>query len=430
MSTDDPKDIAPRLSGGAHGGGAIQEWRDGWPLVAVSALAFCVSTTHLYSIGVFMQSIELDMNWTRAQITSGFVVISIISVILGPFVGALIDRFGPRRIGIPGLAFYCASVMLLGVTDASIAMWWALWVLLGFGQAAIQPAVWSSAVGSRFNLSRGLAFSVMFCGASVGVAIMPLLSESLLGLFGWRTAYAILGGGAALVALPLIFLFFRNRVEQYAREPGSDNRAPAAPPSGIGWRDALRTTRFYRLAAAAFLMMGTITTLAVHFVPILESGGLERSSAVAFAGIIGICSLVGRLGTGVLIDQVDAKIIGAVSAALPAIACLLLLGYQGSSAVGVVIAAIVGLAFGAEISVIAYLTSRYFGLRNYGTLFGTVAGLLHLAGGIGPLIAGSIYDHSDNYHVLFVIAAPIFCVAALLIATLGRYPDFSATKTA
>lgn len=110
---------------------------------------------------------------------------------------------------------------------------------------------------------------------------------------------------------------------------------------------------------------------------------------------------------------------------MPFLACLLLLGFDGGISSAIIIGAIIGFSLGAETDVIAYLAARYFGLRNYGVLFGTLAGLLSLGAGLGPLIAGWLFDRSGRYEPLLWDPDAGLCLQCGLVGTLGPYPNFA-----
>ena len=121
--------------------------------------------------------------------------------------------------------------------------------------------------------------------------------------------------------------------------------------------------------------------LQVHYVPLVTQKGVDLASAAYMAGAIGIGSIVGRITCGYLMDRWHGQIVGAVFFLLPVGSCLMLVNYTGGMVSGTAIAFVQGLALGAEIDIITYLASRYFGLRNYGTLVGTIMGGVGLANG-------------------------------------------------
>jgi MFS family permease len=394
-----------------------ETWRD-WMVVVTSTIALSFSVMHVYSMGMFILPIEAELGWSRGEIAGGLTAVSIVSVVLSPFIGLMIDRFGSRRISIFGIVAFCAAIATVSTTGPSIWNWWLLWGGVALGAVFIKPTVWMSAIAGRFTRRRGLAMGVAYCGLGLGSATMPLLSNMLIGAWGWRAGYVALAALAFAVSLPMILLFFRDAP---SIESAADRRA-ALP--GVSIAEGFRSTRYWRIAASAFLAACATIGITVHFVPILASFSMSRSEAAAIAGAIGISSIAGRILTGYLLDHIRGNLIGAVAFGLPILACVWLLSFDGSRLSAIGIAAIIGFSLGAETDIIGYLTTRYFGLRNYGVLFGTIVGLLTCAAGVGPAIAGVIYDNYGNYEPMIWAMMPTFALCAILMASLGDYPKW------
>lgn len=397
--------------------GGTSEWRSGWPLVATSCVGMMVSVLHIYSMGVFMEPIQASTGWGRTQITGALTITSTTTVLFATLVGWMIDRFGARRIGIPGAAVYCLSFAALALVSDSVLMWWGMWVLVALGGLFIKPTVWTAAVATRFATARGLAFALTLCGTGLAASLAPIAAHHAIGAFGWRGAFLALGAGGAIVLLPAMLIWFR----EAGAQTGGVQPAKATPVPGAA-RRLMLSRRFLQLAGATFLVTAAITVLAIHFVPILRSRDIAAVQAASFAGIIGICSVLGRIAGGALLDRVNGRWIAGIAFALPCIACIALLGPM-STPVAIFAAVFVGLSLGAEIEVVAYLTTRYFGLRSYGLVFGTIIAFLSLGSGLGPLIAAGIYDTTGSYRIAIIAVMPLFLLATLLVTTLGAYPD-------
>jgi predicted MFS family arabinose efflux permease len=402
---------------------ARHEWREGWPLPLTSAIGYGVGVAQIYSFGLFIAPLQKEFGWSRTATSSGLTVLSAI-LLLAPVAGTLIDRWGPRRIAIPGMLFYCAALAALSLAGHALWSWWLLWVLVGFGTLAVQPTTWASAVVSRFDRTRGLALSVTLCGSGLGAAILPLVTNRLLLSFGWRGAYVALGGVLALVSIPLLILFFRDAkdLQNKRAKPGAKPHMPAA--NGTTFAEALRSARFWRLAIVSFLAVGAIVALLVHFVPILIWKGLPRTKAAEIAGVIGIGSIAGRLITGVLLDRINGSIVGAVGFSLPILVLLTLIFADANVPATSATALLFGLTLGCEIDVLGYLTSRHFGMRNFGAVFGMLVGLQSLAVRAGPAIAAFVFDRTGSYQLVLIGLMPVFAASATLISTLGAYPAF------
>lgn len=401
--------------------GMWSEWRDGGAVAFSAALGMGVAVVHLYSLGVFIQPLEQAFGWSRADISAGPIVLSILFVICNPLVGLLLDRFSARVIALPGLLVYAGGLALLGAVSSSIWSWWGAWLLLGIGATCISATVWTLGVARRFDKSRGLAFAVVLAGTGLSSATMPALASTLIDMLGWRMAYVALGVMCIGIALPPVYFFFRDT--DAATPSRTPSPASPLPREGMHAREAFTSYRYWRLALATLFAVVGVLAMLVHFVPILYERGFERGSAVYIAGLIGGATIIGRLASGFLLDRIHGTWVGAVAFAAPAISCLLLMEHGNSLWLACASAIVLGLALGAEIDVAAYLTSRYFGLRNYGVLFGVINVVTKVGTGLGPLIAGMVYDRFGSYDSLFPVLIAMFLGSALLILSLGRYPQ-------
>lgn len=397
---------------------ARSEWRAHWLVPAVSLVGLAIAFSHIYTTGVFLEPLRKEFGWSRTAVMAGLTIVSVISVILAPFLGAMIDRLGSRRVAIPGLILYCCSFAALGMTTGSLLVWWMLWTAVGLGNVCVKPTVWAAAIARRFEEGRGLAMAVALTGSGMGGMFLPYIASTLIESVGWRQAFAFIGLGNLLIILPLVILFFDRsapRTETYGSKPDRSSLP------GLDIVVALRSARFIKLAIANLIITVSLLALIVHLVPILKDGGLAPHMAAATAGLVGLSTIVGRLGTGFLLDRSRGPLIGVVVFSLPILACILLL-LPHSVPMAVATALLLGLMIGSEVDIIMYMASRYFGIRNFGTLYGTLGGLTSLGTGLGPLLAAYIRDRFDSYQPLFWILIPMFATGAILIASLGRYP--------
>lgn len=406
-------------------GGKLREWRANGILVFVSCIGASIAAQAFYTIGIFIGPLEADMGWSRAQITFGLMIASSLGVLFAPFVGLLIDRWGARRIAIPGVIIYCTAFGALSSITSSIWSYWACFLLMAIGQTMVAQMVWVTAVARQFVASRGIAVAVTLCGASLGAMIFPPLAEALISLYGWRFAYvgmAVAIGGPTIVLLLIFFKDHRTVISRPIDEKPVEQ--PDQRSLGLTWREALKTWRFWCIASAALFLTMSVAALVVHFVPIVTKSGLDRSLAAYLAGLSGIAAVAGRLMEGLLLDRFRGNVVGGLSMLLPAVPCIFLASYDGSFIAAATVSILIGLAMGAETNVIAYLTSRYFGMRNYGVIFGIIVGLNNLAAGAGPALAGLIYDIYKTYDMVLYAGGTVAIFHSILFFKLGDYPQF------
>lgn len=405
---------------------AVSEWRDGWGVVFAGAMGMALASLSVYAMGVFIVPLEQEFGWSRAQISAGMTLSAVIAVISAPFVGLAVDRFGARRIGVVGVIAYCACFSLFAFTGPSIWSWWGLWLLFALAALGIKPTVWTTGVSSLFSSGRGMAISVMLCGTGLGSSLTPVVSNYLIEAYGWRWAFAGIALFWAILVLPPVAIFFTSAKDRHRRAGHSAAKPQANALTGVGVREGLLSWKFARLASAAFLATLVIVSFVSNLVPILTDSGLTRQEAANIAGLVGITTIIGRLTGGFLLDRINGSLVGGVSLLMPLVSCILLISQPGSASVAVFAVFVLGFSLGAELDAVAYLSTRHFGMRNFGVLFGTISGLLALATGLGPFLVSYAYDVTGSYRAVLVAYAPLCVVTSLLFFTLGRYPVFAA----
>lgn len=399
------------------------EWARGWGLVLSATLGVALTSVHIYTTGLFIQPLEQEFGWSRAEITACLTLVSIAGVIGSPFVGVLIDRFGPRRIAVPGTMLFCLALGALSLAALPIWSWWLLWSFLATVGVFLSPTLWSAAISTVFSKSRGVALAVVLSGTGIGSALAPLMANYFINAYGWRMAYVALGGVSALIVLPLILRFFYSSGDSRRAEDKAAGAAALAAAGGWAVREGLRRRQFYQLAIAAFLTTMVVVGFIVHLVPMLQLQGIDRTAAASLAGMVGLTSIAGRLIVGYLLDRVSGPPVGMVSVGIPIVAAAVLLAFPGSMTAAVVAVLFLGFAVGGEYDATIYLATRYFGLQNFGSLFGYLASALLAGVGLGPLFAGFIFDWTSSYEIFLIAVIPMSLISSLMMITLGRYPQ-------
>lgn len=410
---------------------AAAEWRSFWLLPFAAALGYSTSVIHVYSIGPFIEPLQQAFGWSRAQISMGLTISSFISAIFCIPIGMLVDRIGPRRVGLAGVLLMSGALALLGTTTGTTANWVALWVTVALGTLWVQATVWTSAVASRFEASRGLAFAITLSGASLSTAVAPVLATWLIGAYGWRTAFTAMGGIWAALVFPVLLLCFRGAQDEGGRKHASTT-SPVKVLKGVTLAEGLRSPTLYKLLLASGVFSFTAIGAVVHFVPILTDRGAAPLAAAGITALVGIFSIVGRIGTGFLLDRFPGHLVGAVAFMLPIVSALLLLLDGANPLSQAVAAAALGLTVGSEVDVIAFLAARHFGLRNFGALYGALVMALSLGTAFGPLAAGTVFDHAGSYAPFLVLAIVLMALSAAALVSLGPAPEAvePATQTA
>jgi len=362
----------------------------------------------LFAFAVFIGPLEREFGWSRASLGVATAMCALLSAISLPIVGVLMDRFGVRRPMAIAILLFGLNVAVIG-QSSSLAVFIALTALAGVTGAAQSPIGYVKSIASYFDRKRGLAIGIAMSGIGIGTALVPQYVQWLVGTLGWRMAYV--GLGVAIVALGLPSVLF------LLREPPRGRGAAMAQLLGLSLREVVRGRTFWSLAIAVLLVSIAANGALVHVVPLLVERGWSPAAATSVLGAAGAASLVGRLLAGYLMDKVHATYVASAFFALAIVGLYLLA--SGTNAVLGMIA--IGLAAGAEVDMIGFFISRYFGLKHFGQLYGVLFAIFTIGAGLGPLLLGTLYTHLHDYTVGFIICGVGLVVASLSVLTLGAY---------
>jgi len=382
-----------------------------WSLPLLAALGIAGSAIFAYSSGVFMVAMIAEFGWTRAQFSAAFAVQTVVGLIVLPLVGRLIDRVGPRRVGLVGILISAAALSSLGLANGAVKQWWALGGVQAIGSAFVASPLWLSAIVPRFRVSRGLAFAVSLAGIGVATAVWPVLAAFGIRSLGWRETFQVLAIGWAVIILPFAWFCLVDP----PKIPGSSTTAAVTMSRGQYW-SALRSRTFLCVTLAGGIFASVCYGLILHLVPMLHERGLGLPAAAGLASIMGLFVIFGRLTTGFLLDRLPTRPLGVAIFLLPIAVCLLLWLGAGSWLAAVAAVAMLGLATGSETDVIVFMIARRFGRDVFASVFAVVSAVFALFAATGPLLAGALYDVYKSYDRYLMIAIPLALLATALIA--------------
>jgi MFS family permease len=405
-----------------HGANPAQELNEsdsryyGWRVVAAASLGVMggFGSLFVYTFAVFVKPLSAQFGWTREAISLGFGIAALTLGAVSPMLGRWLDAIAPRRIILPCVAVFSCGIASLALLRGPVWQFYLTCVVLGAVGNGAAHLAYSRSISTWFEKRLGMALAIVMVGAGLGAMILPVFAQSMITGFGWRSAYAALGGLALLLGFPFTWRYVRER--SHVRRD-----LPAAPLSGVTWQAGIRSVTFWVIVAVLFVgsisMNGTIT----HLVALLTDRGISPGRAAACASLLGGTSLLGRVGAGSLLDRFfGARVAFLVN--LIAAAGLFALAYANHFAAGCLAATLIGIGVGSEAAVTPYLLSRYFGLRSFSTLYGLTWTFYAAAGAIGPVILGRSFDLTGSYTALLIFLAIVYSVVSALLLFLPRHP--------
>jgi len=390
-----------------------------WSVAFGSAVAMivCNGPITLFTFGVLVGSITSQFGWRRATLASAVLAAHIGGAVMMPFRGALLDRFGTRRLvltSICGFALLFACVALLPANPAAFIAVYALIGVVGAGHSTLP---YSRVVSTWFRERRGLALGISLAGVGIGSALIPQVARVLIAHYGWRGAYSGLAVLVLIVALPAVGLL--------VHDPSTKGTYGLPPrvtttDSGLSLRQSLSTPQFWMLAIILFLVAAAVNGTTAHLVPMLADRGISTAVATTALSASGLALIGGRVISGFCLDRFYAPLVAAAFFLVPLVG-LCLLWANGGIGMSLIAAVLLGTGIGAEVDIMSFLLVKYFGLKHYGSIYGALLALFTLGSGLGPWLVSLPYDHLGSYTLALLGCGLSLSLASGLVVALGPY---------
>jgi sugar phosphate permease len=413
----------------------------GWVVVAVVFLALLVSAGVRAAPAVLINPLETELGWSRAAISFAVSVGLLLYGLSGPVAGWLMDRFGPTRLTLVGLAIIGGST-LAGATMTELWQLNLFWgVLSGVGTGVVAPVLGATVANRWFVERRGLVLGVFGAAASAGQLVSVPALMWLVIAAGWREGTVLLAAAVFLILVPVL-LFMRDdptrlglrpygaregeerrtaAEESPAPEPGTVAEAPAEARGGAVSR-ALRTPEFWLLSGSFFICGASSNGIVgVHFVPHSIDHGIPEVTAASALALMGAMNFVGTIASGWLTDRYDPRKLLAVYYSLRGLS-LLLLPFVTEFAGLAVFAVFFGLDYIATVPPTVALVADRFGRMNVGAVFGWVFFSHQVGAALASYLGGVARDSLGNYTAAFLVAGILAILAALLASRIIREP--------
>ncbi len=353
---------------------------------------------------------------------------------ISPFVGILLDRFGPRLLMTFGVALTGGSFILLSRVN-SLWQFYAAISLLTVGMSFGTFIVLVTAVSNWFVRRRARALAILMSASAAGAFALPLLVSSI-DSFGWRDVMFAVGIGFWIVGFPAT-LTMRRRPEEYGLLPDGDKQPESGADSGrtrrplrremnFGVRQTLRTRFFWQFALATGLGQLVSSTNLLHLSALKDYGVSPGVAAIAAASVA-FGDFAGRISIGFVGDRFDKRWLLGGAYGLMALGSLAfslvnakVLGVSLGLAPLPVFAIALGAGFGASIPLRFTMLADYFGRRSYGSIIGITSSVGALFGAVGPVFVGLTFDVVGAYRPAFLILSLVVAGAVPLTLTLER----------
>ncbi len=386
--------------------------RHRWLIVAGALLGLMVGNGPVmqFTFGVFLVPVSQALNANRGTLSLALLVGLVVTGIATPFIGWATDRFGVRKVALIAIVLFAAGMAGIGIGTTSAIVFICLYGLTGIAAAGQSPLTYCKVIVGVFDEKRGFALGVAMAGVGLGAALMPQLARLLIFYWDWRAAYLGLAALTLVFALPAMAFLVTSRVDGLMKKEG----LPSAD-SGLTGRQAVRTAVFWKLVIIFFVVAMVASGMTAHLVPLLMDRGITVRDATGVLSMAGIALIAGRLIAGYLLDFIFAPFVATFFFAMPLIGTALLLT-TSTPYLAFPGAVLIGLGLGAEVDLIAFLLSRYLGLRAFGQIYGYLFAVFMLGSGVGPFLMGMSFQQLHSYVPamwMFVVLLALVCILTM-----------------
>jgi MFS family permease len=381
--------------------------------VAVTAFLslFAIVGLAFYGLPFFYDFMVKDFGWSRAQVTSGNALSKlVVGPLFGFIAGWIVDRFGPRRLMLSGIAM--AGLALFGLSAmTSLWMFYFFYLFNALGYVCAGPLPCQVLLSRWFDRSRGKAMGFAYLGIGIGGAVVPLLAHWLTQRLGWHGALRAIGILVVVIALPMAWFVKESPEAQREKK----DAAPQVPMTGV-----FRSPAFYLLAAGSMCSVAAVggTNQHLKLFLSLDQGYAQGEIARIISLVLG-ASIVGRVVMGVLADRFPKKYVMLLIYLLVASAIPLLF-VASSPGVIYLFAVIFGIGLGGDYMIIPLMAAELFGVRVLGRLMGVILTADGVAEAAAPMLVGFLYDIKHSYVAGFTILIVMAVLGAVAVGLLPR----------
>ncbi|MBS95859.1 MAG: hypothetical protein CL736_01835 [Chloroflexi bacterium] len=379
--------------------------------------------------GLFYVPIRSSLSLTNLMLSLPPVIRNLTTHFMGPIVGPLVDKFGPRYLMTMGAIIAGFSTFLMSTADNFWEIILYFSIIGASGHACLSHIVTNTTLARWFIKKRGRATGIATTGINVGEAIMAPLIQLLITYVGWRKTWQFMALVPWLIIAPTSFLFMRRSPEDLGLKPDGEsdvienkqNVSNSYQDIEEIWtpKDAFKTTSLWALVFSTNLAAIAVIGVVLHQIPFMIDQGLSPGIAALSLTTYAIFAIPSKLIWGFLAEKVAIKYLTAASLLGSAIGLLILI--QASTIKGVLLFGIIyGLTRGAWAVVQSLIWADYFGRAFLGSIRGFVSPIQGLSAIFGPLFAGWLRDITNSYQIPFYTFVGLYIISAFIILIIHK----------
>lgn len=402
----------------------------GWLIVGIACVTMAIGVTARTAFSLLMPPLIDEFGWDRGFAAGAFSFGFLVSAILSPIVGRVMDARGPRIVILTGVALLSSGLTLATLIERPWHLYATLGVLVGGGANMMTYTAHSQFLPNWFVRRRALAISIAFSGVGIGAIVLLPWLQSIIARDGWRASCLTLAAIVLCAAAPLNLLV-RKRPQDIGHLPDG---LPATDEAGhkraasnivdaewaaVEWTlaRAIRTARFWWIAFGYFCALVAWYSVQVHQTQYLVEIGFTPLVAAWALGIVSAIGIPGQISLGALSDRIGREWVWTAGCAGFAIcyATLIVMEQAPSNAMLYVMIFAQGFLGYAITSVMAAIVAEIFEGPHYASIFGAISVPMIGGGAFGPWITGVIHTATGSYRLAFLLIIGCCALSALAI---------------
>jgi len=391
----------------------------GWVIVAVATFGLIMSSPgQTYAVSLFIEHFIADLGLSRSVVSSLYSLGTLIGSFALPFIGRMIDRKGERKMIVAISIIFSVALVYMGYVQNALMLALGFILIRMWGQGSL-TLVCQIVINQWWVRHRGRIMGIKgFLVSLIGVGAFPTLIIWLIAWLGWRMAFVSLGGFVFITMVPLGWIFFRHKPEEYGLVPDGEVQVKEVVIETNWTRSqALGSSAFWIISISLASIAMLTTGLFFHMISIFNDNQLKSSTVGMVYLIVALVTAIFTLGSGFLIDRMRSKYMLAIALVLQAVA-LFMAVHLRSVSMSVLYAIVLGATSGLTRTLFSVVWAKYYGRLHLGAITGVSTTVLIVGSALGPMPFGIARDFFGSYVQVFYISSLIplgLAVACLYI---------------
>ena len=385
-----------------------------WVILATGFTVLFFSSGSRFAFGLLLKPMSEDLELSRSALSLAATCFMIVSAVSMPFVGRLVDSFSVRTVVSIAVVIASVGIGLMGLaqTQWQVILLYGIIFAIGNGGSSVGPI--GVMISRWFVRGRGTATSAVMSGNALGQLIIITALASALVHIGWRNAYITLGVVNLLIVVPLVIAFVRSDPDPV--QPADPESPRTAEPTALPVKTIFASHQLWLLLVVYSICGFQDFFIATHIVAFAQDKGLSAAFSGSLYALMGLVGLFGVMSAGLLADRFGSTRPTALCF-LARIACFGLIIFSQNTTAIVIFALLYGFTFLITAPLTVTFAGNMFGAPRLGMMSGIINMTHHIAGGIGALVGGLVFDARGSYDAAFILMLALAVVASALTFT-------------